>query len=149
MEAYKKGYSLQTLNLELNLAQDDPEAITYSLAQEEQDMRTVWLSLVFLTCAKAGVSRPSYAVEPKDDHGLSRFVTMVVEAFRKGYDLERLKLEQRLAASSADKDISSPEQQAKQNLESAVLSQSMRIVMLTCEEISGGKRPPGGVPPDT
>eukprot|EP00741_Cyanophora_paradoxa_P003125 tig00000670_g3034.t1 len=153
VEAYKRGYNLRALDLELSLAQDDASGLNYSLAQDEQDMRTVWLSLIFLTAAKVGVSRPSEAVPPSDELKLSHFVDMVIAAFQKGYDLKRLQLEQRFASSggifgaaagpAADAPSgSSAEAQAQKNVESAIVSQSMRIVFMTLESIFG--RPAGG-----
>ena len=96
LTAYERGFTVNALSLEL--AQCPTQTAGRPLMQEEVDLRSVWLSLVYLTLAN--VRHESQAPEavgasvPAEIRSqFQTFVYDVVNAAQGGYTLESLKLE--------------------------------------------------------
>ncbi|WP_218082258.1 hypothetical protein [Anthocerotibacter panamensis] len=121
IDAYHLGYSLVALNLEL-LAHQGSEADPLGLPGEETQIRTIWLTLVYMTlCYLEGIDLPTSTLPEAE--GLQELVVGVVEAYRAGYSLERLKLELVLETGGSQRPVG----------EAAILNQWMRLVFLTLE----------------
>jgi hypothetical protein len=129
LHAYRTGYSLVALQLEMSGA---TTGIGRALASDEIELRSVWLALVYKTLRQirfpsanptdGQVSQPARF----DRDRLDDFVTNIVTAVRKGYDMKRIQLEQALTASEGKDAPRSP-------LESAILNQSTRIIFTTLQ----------------
>jgi len=121
--AYDAGYSLPALNLELLADQkvtgDEALDRFIQLDPEEVNIRTVWLTLIYLTLAHC-----RQAVLPEAEEGLVTLVKGVCTAHREGYTLGTLKLEMLF------------EGNARPPQESAILSQWMRLVFLTLDNMT-------------
>ena len=142
LTAYERGFTVNALNLEL--AQCPTQTAGRPLMQEEVELRTVWLSLVYLTLANV-----RHESEASDSVGASvpaeirskfqTFVYDVVNAAQGGYTLESLKLEDMLRRQGTDSASLSA-------VEKAILGQSMRVVFLTLtvrdEAAAAGDLPP-------
>jgi len=122
--AYEKGFNMPALLLEVSTV--DKPSIERPLMPDEAELRTIWMSLIFLTLQTVGwpqlresPSQLSISFEEK----FSPFVANVVEAHRRGFDLRRLKLEEMISRTGSDK-VRTP-------IEQAMLQQSMRIIFLT------------------
>eukprot|EP00274_Cyanoptyche_gloeocystis_P001607 CAMPEP_0196663612 /NCGR_PEP_ID=MMETSP1086-20130531/53547_1 /TAXON_ID=77921 /ORGANISM="Cyanoptyche gloeocystis , Strain SAG4.97" /LENGTH=198 /DNA_ID=CAMNT_0041999501 /DNA_START=254 /DNA_END=850 /DNA_ORIENTATION=+ len=135
--AFLRGYSLQALQFELasneittGNAQLDERI---RLSAEEKQVRTVWLTLAYMTLNAVGYRPrdiPEWVRPAVDDtKGLESLVMGVMDAHRRGYSLESLKLEQTLLLRDGESAL--PESEA------AVRSQWMRIVFLTLDLIEG------------
>jgi len=116
------------------------------LAQEEVELRSLWLSLVYMTLQQvyhptrsiteeatgsAGVSAEAVAesVPSEIRQKFNTFVYDCVNARQGGWTLQTLKLEELMKSSggnSAAPDMTDP-------MEKAILGQSMRIVFLTLQ----------------
>lgn len=125
--AYERGFTASALNLELGALQT--QTAGRPLMQEEVELRTVWLCLVFLTLEN--IRHPSAAGGAVGDsvpgeirQKFQTFVYDVVNAAKGGFTLETLKLEDLLRRSDADAASLS-------QMEKAILGQSMRVVFLT------------------
>lgn len=114
LDAYRSGFSLQALQLELS---------THSscLQRDELELRSVWLTLVYKTLRQIGF--PARQILPDAPDKLDDFVKNIVAAVRAGYDIKRIQLEQSLSQGPNDK--------PRSVLESAVLGQSTRLVVTT------------------
>lgn len=133
--AYKAGYSLTALRLELStreLKSTDTNR-DISLTEQEKDTRLVWISLVYLTLARFSFKSERTPPDVRDElagtkfadlaSGLFRLVDTVCEAAKKGYNLDSFKLELRLKMDPADKELS--------GAQSSIRSQWSRIVFAT------------------
>ncbi len=122
IRAYRSGYTLEALNLELVANQKvtgDPLLDDFlRLDPQELDIRTTWLKLIYVTLTRLDGLEP-----PPDSGNLLDLVLGVIEAHQKGYTLDALKLELVLQT---------PEP-ARTQEESSILSQWMRLVFLTLE----------------
>lgn len=118
LDAYARGISLSALRSSLQR-----EAL---LASDEVELRDVWISLVYKTlrAVRFPVTLPddtgNFDMPPPPDQ-FDAFVRSIVAAKKEGSDLKRIQLE--LSVSSTR---SSP-------LESAILSQSTRLVVATLD----------------
>lgn len=119
LEAYKTGYSLSALRLELRGNVDTARA----LASDEAELRDVWLSLVYKTLRAVrypgGAGRELMAPDNFD-----AFVKSVVAARRDGLNLNRI---QKVQESGDGKGLS--------ELEQAILRQSTRLVVATIDVV--------------
>ena len=142
LTAYERGFTVNALSLEL--AQCPTQTAGRPLMQEEVDLRSVWLSLVYLTLAN--VRHESEALEavgasvPAEIRSkFQTFVYDVVNAAQGGYTLESLKLEDMLRRQGTDSESLGA-------VEKAILGQSMRVVFLTLtvrdEAAAAGDLPP-------
>jgi len=126
--AYERGFTVPALQLELS--QVTAQTAGRPLAPEEAELRTVWLSLVYLTLANVGHATSGNpeavgaSAPPEIRQKFQTFVYDVVNAKQGGFTLESLKLEDMLRRQGADAEALSP-------LEKAILGQSMRVVFLT------------------
>ncbi|WP_287129701.1 hypothetical protein [Candidatus Cyanaurora vandensis] len=124
--AYESGYSLEALNLELLADQkvtgDETLDEMLRLTEEELQIRTNWLKLVFMTLDRARPRDPE--APPLTDDGLDNLVNGVIDSQQRGYTLESLKLEIVLETGGSDRTPG----------ETAILSQWMRLVFLTLEQ---------------
>lgn len=148
--AYERGFTLSALQLELSML--TTQSAGRPLMREELDLRTVWLSLVYLALGK--VQHPSEASAlvgasvPADiRQKFECFVSDVVDARADGASLPSLKLEDMLRRADAD------ELAALSTMERAILGQAMRVVFLTITvleetEAAGGSKPNKGKNPD-
>ena len=142
LTAYERGFTVNALSLEL--AQCPRQTAGRPLMQEEVELRSVWLSLVYLTLANV-----RHESEASDSVGASvpaeirsqfqTFVYDVVNAAQGGYTLESLKLEDMLRRQGTDS-------ASLGAVEKAILGQSMRVVFLTLtvrdEAAAAGDLPP-------
>lgn len=138
LAAYREGYSLQALQMELATSGASAQALR-ALQSDEVELRAVWLSLVYKTLRVLGYpAKRSVEAEGKD--GMDEFVGNIVNAVRMGYDIKRIQLEQSL--SQRDK--------PRTTLESAILGQSTRLVVTTIsaanEDMQGRQGESGGTP---
>jgi len=135
MEAYVSGVSVPVINLYLQVeskrtgvAEVDEIFARRPLDAVEVEMRSAWLRIVHSTLELSGVRRgasnaqpaPVLAVEAGDPR-MQNFVKQVMRHVCMGYDLQRIKFEQMLKGG------------VKSNLESAVFSQGMRLVLITLD----------------
>ena len=141
LTAYERGFTVNALNLELQTA---GQTAGRPLMQEEVDLRTVWLSLVYLTLAnvrhESEASEAVGASVPAEIRSkFQTFVYDVVNAAQGGYTLESLKLEDMLRRQGTDSESLGA-------VEKAILGQSMRVVFLTLtvrdEAAAAGDLPP-------
>lgn len=155
MAAYKAGYSLMALKLELaanelgkvkvgvdekGMVQEQGETVKnggktievdVGLRQQEKDTRMVWIKLVYLTLDRFRYVQESAPVPLEtasrgtDDEemvrGLAALVQSTVDASRRGYTLQTLKMENMMKG----------QQKELTPAEKSIRSQWMRIVFLT------------------
>ena len=142
LTAYERGFTVNALNLEL--AQCPTQTAGRPLMQEEVKLRSVWLSLVYLTLAnvrhESEASESVGASVPAEIRSkFQTFVYDVVNAAQGGYTLESLKLEDMLRRQGTDSESLGA-------VEKAILGQSMRVVFLTLtvrdEAAAAGDLPP-------
>ena len=125
-DAYDEGIMVPALNLELSMCQQYTAG--RPLQSDEIDLRTVWLSLVYLTFERVGYESKSAGAFPGQSVAADlrqKFYTFtydIVNAKRQGYDLAGLKLEEVLQNA-----------EEKTPMEQAVLSQAMRICYLAIQ----------------
>ncbi|KAJ1632055.1 hypothetical protein T492DRAFT_991656 [Pavlovales sp. CCMP2436] len=152
---YERGFTIPALQLELSLT----PALTAGrpLMQEEVDLRTLWVVLVYMAlqqayhpCAAAAVVGESLPADIRAK--FNTFVYDVVNAKRGGWTLQTLKLEDLMRRSASGGEGGgeggngdAPPMTA---MEKAVLSQSMRVVFLTLQGLddvnkASGKSIPG------
>ncbi len=130
LTAYRAGYSLDTLKLELiaqrRLTGNEALDINLALNEEELAVRDLWLRLIYLTLEETGESGPAertgFEHPSEDETGIQPLVSGVVRAHKDGYNIDSFKLE----LLYDDKQMQDPEQ-------AALLSQWMRIVFLALE----------------
>mmetsp|Transcript_11401 Transcript_11401/g.23076 ORF Transcript_11401/g.23076 Transcript_11401/m.23076 type:complete len:231 (-) Transcript_11401:1325-2017(-) len=140
IQAFRAGYSVQTLQMEIaaETGSDRATMLPRPLRDDEVELRSMWLSLVFKTLRAAsgttdepsgGPSSSSSAAAPASFDPFDAFVANVIRAFRAGSNFERMKLEQSLSVGAQG----TPQRTAE---EAAILLQSTRIVVLTLEYLS-------------
>ena len=105
LTAYERGFTVNALSLEL--AQCPTQTAGRPLMQEEVELRTVWLSLVYLTLANvrhesAAPEAVGASVPAEIRQKFQTFVYDVVNAAQGGYTLEALKLEDMLRRQGTD-----------------------------------------------
>jgi len=134
--AYERGLTIPQVQLEITQCQT--QTAGRALMQEEIDLRTVWLSLIYLTLERVEHRKGSSigsTVDPDLRQKFYTFVYDVVNAKKQGYTLQTLKLEQ-IMKNSSGQPTSIAEKTEQMNaqqrqIEEAILSQSMRLVFLT------------------
>jgi len=125
-DAFDEGIMVPALNLDLSMCQQ--YSAGRPLQPDEIDLRTVWLSLVYLTFERVGYESKSAGAFPGQSVAADlrqKFYTFtydIVNAKKQGYDLANLKLEEVLQSS-----------EEKTPMEQAVLSQAMRICYLAIQ----------------
>ena len=142
LTAYERGFTVSALNLEL--AQCPAQTAGRPLMQEEVELRSVWVCLVYLTLAnvqhKSDAPEAVGASVPAEiRQKFQTFVYDVVNAQRGGFTLESLKLEEMLRRQgTAAEGLSA--------VEKAILGPSMRVIFLTLtvrdEAEAAGNLPP-------
>lgn len=151
LTAYERGFTVNALNLELS--QCPTQTAGRPLMQEEVELRSVWLCLVYLTLAN--VQHRSEAPEavgasvPADiRQKFQTFVYDVVNAAQGGYTLESLKLEDMMRRQGKDTE-------GMDQMQKAILGQSMRVIFLTltvreesaaAEDLPPPRRPGPSIP---
>ena len=158
---FLKGWSISQMNMELS--QVPTQSANRPLMEEEIELRTVWMSIVYLTLfhqatCKFGGDAHS-AVSPELRSKFNTFTYDVCNAHKQGLSLQTLKLTELFRRDDSDSDSnsgsSSTLEEPKSPLEEAVLSQCMRVAFLTLDvmkdEEGFGKKnnlgPPGVGPP--
>lgn len=131
LQAYKRGFSLTALQLEMGGA-DTTAVLGRPLQSDEVELRSVWLALAYKTMRYLGLGPGDQMGEPSatgesssafDRDRLDDFVQGICIAAEKGYDQKRIQLEQSLNPSSSSSSNTA--------LENAILQQSIRIVLTT------------------
>jgi len=125
-DAYDEGIMVPALNLELSMCKQYTAG--RPLQSDEIELRTVWLSLAYLTFERVGYecksadAFPGQSVAAELRQKFYTFTYDIVNAKKQGYDLDALKLEEVLQSS-----------EEKTPMEKAVLSQAMRICYLAIQ----------------
>jgi len=125
-DAYDNGIMVPALNLELSMCQQYTAG--RPLQQDETELRTVWLSLIYLTFERVGYASKSADTFPGQSVAADlrqKFYTFtydIVNAKKQGFDLATLKLEEVLQSS-----------EERTPTEQAILSQAMRICYLAIQ----------------
>lgn len=125
-DAYDEGIMVPALNLELSMCRRYTAG--RPLQSDEIDLRTVWLSLVYLTFERVGYKSKSADTFPGQSVAADlrqKFYTFtydIVNAKKQGLELAGLKLEEVLQSS-----------EERTPMEKAVLSQAMRICYLAIQ----------------
>eukprot|EP00310_Coccolithus_braarudii_P022284 CAMPEP_0183353744 /NCGR_PEP_ID=MMETSP0164_2-20130417/34806_1 /TAXON_ID=221442 /ORGANISM="Coccolithus pelagicus ssp braarudi, Strain PLY182g" /LENGTH=193 /DNA_ID=CAMNT_0025526477 /DNA_START=126 /DNA_END=707 /DNA_ORIENTATION=+ len=124
-DAYDEGIMVPALNLDLSMCQQYTAG--RPLQPDEIELRTVWLSLIYLTFERVGYTSktdtfPGQSVAADLRQKFYTFTYDIVNAKKQGYDLATLKLEEVLQSS-----------EERTPMEQAVLSQAMRICYLTIQ----------------
>lgn len=139
--AFKAGYSLTALQFELS--NNEIQYKNTGLTEKEKETRLTWITLVYLTLQKVAFKSEKAVPKVRDDlgesnvgkmvNGLTGLVENVVEAARKGFDLQRFKMELSLRSDTASDQLS--------GAEISIRSQWSRIVFMTVkvlpEELTG------------
>lgn len=137
MAAYKAGYSISALKLELSANEKTNATFMgrdISLNDQEKQTRLIWIALVYLTLSKTKLvsERPVPSIESEFKNteldklvsGLNALVQSILEAEAKGYNLDKFKMELTMQKTiGQDDDLT----QAQAN----VRSQWSRIVFAT------------------
>lgn len=129
MKAYSQGYTVPSLTMEVGMCTQ--QTAGRPLQAEEVELRTVWMTLVYLVLEKARwpQSTPrNVRIDPPFKDKFDDFVENVMRAHQRGYSLQSLKLEEMMRKGG---DPRTP-------WESAVLSQSLRIVFTTLSVMQEG-----------
>jgi len=127
-DAYDEGVMVPALNLELSMCQQYTAG--RPLQSDEIELRTVWLSLVYLTFERVGYESKStggFLGQSVAEELRQKFYTFtydIVNAKKQGFDLAGLKLEEVLQ---------SDDEEERPPMEQAVLSQAMRICYLAIQ----------------
>lgn len=140
MAAYKAGYSLNALQLELRTNEKETTEVAdpaiaagrdLALNDNEKQTRLIWITLVYLTMSKTRMVParpvPSVASELRgsalDDmlSGLVALVDSIFEAEKKGYNLQTFKMELAMQKDTGQSEEITPSQ-------ASVRSQWSRIV---------------------
>uniref|UniRef100_A0A7S0L487 Uncharacterized protein n=1 Tax=Coccolithus braarudii TaxID=221442 RepID=A0A7S0L487_9EUKA len=140
--AFERGVSFERLAQALSGC--ERQTAGRPLMAEEEELRKVWACLVYLTLEEtdhhphyhAAPASPGQTVPAEQRERFADFVTNVVDARAKGITLPSLQLE---SVWRGD--------EPRNAVETAVLSQSMRVVFLTItvlkeEALASGKEPP-------
>ena len=154
LSGYEQGFTIPALQLELSTV--PTQSAGRPLARDEVELRTVWLSLVYLVAENVGhPSQPNQSrskskttaaavgatVPPEIRSQFCTFIYDVVNARQSGYTLETLKLEDLMRRSGGD------EEKSMTDMERAILSQSMRICFLTLTVLDETEKATGKQPP--
>ncbi|KAG5181511.1 hypothetical protein JKP88DRAFT_199922, partial [Tribonema minus] len=95
MKAYESGFAVPTLSMEIGMCGNNSAG--RPLMAEEVELRTVWMTLVYLTLERARwpqrVPRAAGISAPFKNE-FDPFVGNIMRAHSSGYDLNRLKLEE-------------------------------------------------------
>jgi len=133
--AYKSGYSIAALNLELYMNQkitgDEKLDSVLTLSDGEKKARQTWIELVYLTLNHRGFAREQAPPKPDDHMGLENLVRVITDAHKRGYTLDTFKLEESLR--TADTGPPSPELERLNKAQKSIRSQFMRIVFIANE----------------
>lgn len=133
--AYKAGYSITALKLELSANAIDGQYMgrDISLNEQEKETRLIWITLVYLTLGRCGFKSdnppPPVSKDLKGTKlepllvGLSGLVESVCDAAKRGYNLQTFKMELNFKSPEGSSQMSS----AQAN----VRSQWSRIVFAT------------------
>lgn len=125
-DAYDEGVMVPALNLELSTCQQ--YSAGRPLQSDEIELRTVWLSLVYLTFERVGYESKStggflgQSVAADLRQKFYTFTYDIVNAKKQGFDLAELKLEEVLQSD-----------EERSPMEQAILSQAMRICYLAIQ----------------
>lgn len=135
VSAYEQGFAVPALLLELG--QIEVSTAGRSLMQEEVDLRTLWVGLVYLTAQQLfhptqGGGDMGGTVPPDIRSKFNTFVYDVVNAKRGGWTFQTLKLEELMRSSGGEGGV---EVSSMSAMERAILGQSMRVVFLTIQVI--------------
>mmetsp|Transcript_41644 Transcript_41644/g.69575 ORF Transcript_41644/g.69575 Transcript_41644/m.69575 type:complete len:309 (+) Transcript_41644:139-1065(+) len=149
-EAYVSGASVSSINLQLqvNSQTGNPELDSFlsergGLQADEVELRNAWLTVCYLTFEEANVLRddiPASGNAGLDEERLGTFVRNVVSLAKQGNDANRIKLTEVLK-------MSGPDAQPRTDMESAVLSQAIRLVFCALDLCGGRIIPPSSPPP--
>ncbi|KAK3253640.1 hypothetical protein CYMTET_37115 [Cymbomonas tetramitiformis] len=147
-EAYVTGAAVASISLQLQMStatgNDELDAFIAQrggLQAEEIELRTSWISICYLTFDEANVLRddiPASGQAGLEEERLGIFVRNVVHLAKQGYDAQRVKLAEVLKMSSADA-------QPRSDMESAVMSQAVRLVFCSLDACGGRLVPPSEV----
>lgn len=133
--AYKAGYSITALKLELaaNETQAKHMGRDVTLNDQEKETRLIWIALVYLTLTKYKFNSertpPPVSADLQGSKmeslvpGLTGLVESVCDAASKGYSLQTFKMELSLKKEASGKAISGPE--------ASIRSQWSRIIFAT------------------
>lgn len=125
-DAYDEGVMVPALNLELSTCQQ--YSAGRPLQADEIELRTVWLSLVYLTFERVGYESKrtggflGQSVAADLRQKFHTFTYDIVNAKKQGFDLAELKLEEVLQSD-----------EERSPMEQAILSQAMRICYLAIQ----------------
>jgi len=149
-EAYVSGASVSSINLQLqiNSQTGNPELDSFlgergGLQADEVELRNAWLTVCYLTFEEANVLRddiPASGNAGLDDERLGTFVRNVVSLAKEGNDANRIKLTEVLK-------MSGPDALPRTDMESAVMSQAIRLVFCALDLCGGRIIPPSSPPP--
>jgi len=150
-EAYVSGASVSSVNLQLQMSPNtgNPELDALlsqrgGLQEDEVELRNSWITVCFLTFDEANVLRddvPTSGNAGLDEERLGIFVKNVVTLAKQGYDAQRVKLMEVLK-------MSGPDAQPRSDMESAVMSQAIRLVFCALDLCGGRTIPPSDPSPD-
>mmetsp|Transcript_6918 Transcript_6918/g.21037 ORF Transcript_6918/g.21037 Transcript_6918/m.21037 type:complete len:261 (-) Transcript_6918:326-1108(-) len=139
MAAYKKGYSIPALQMELSMTKIDvssDERVNQALELRDNEKKTryVWIVLIYLALQKIGFPSNVKRVQiPKDEltPALEVLVDKVTDAYKRGFSFEGLKMELTLNRKS-----DAPELNADA---ASIRSQWMRIVYITNQLVASNQ----------
>jgi len=139
---YEIGATIPALSLALSMC--ETQTAGRPLMAEEVDLRALWIALVYLTLES--VNHPTKhsgpevgaTVPPDQREKFEPFVRSVVSRKQRGFTLQALKLEEILTDAGEGGSAS-----ARTPIETAILSQSMRLVFLTLTVLDEELPPPG------
>eukprot|EP00241_Pyramimonas_parkeae_P007103 CAMPEP_0114231762 /NCGR_PEP_ID=MMETSP0058-20121206/4230_1 /TAXON_ID=36894 /ORGANISM="Pyramimonas parkeae, CCMP726" /LENGTH=305 /DNA_ID=CAMNT_0001343159 /DNA_START=202 /DNA_END=1120 /DNA_ORIENTATION=- len=150
-EAYVSGATVSQVSLQLQMSPNtgnaELDALLASrggLRADEVELRRGWVTCCFVAFDEAAVLReqvPEDVDVGVDDPRLAVFVRNVVRMAKQGMDAQRVKLTEVLA-------MSDPDSAPRSDVESAVLSQAIRIVFCALDA-AGGRTIPPQSPPET
>lgn len=135
LAAYKAGYSITALKLELSANEITAKYMgrDTALNEQEKETRLTWIALVYLTLARYGFSSENKPPAVKDDvkggsleklvPGLQALVGSVCDAADRGYNLQTFKMEESLKRDVGGDPLSSAQ--------ASIKSQWSRIVFTT------------------
>ncbi|GMI36568.1 hypothetical protein TrRE_jg5005 [Triparma retinervis] len=132
---YELGMTIPQLQLELSSCKS--QTAGRPLLAEEVELRSIWISLVYLTLERVSHLKTSSSlgdtVDPAIRQKFYTFVYDVVNAHKQGYTLQTLKLENlvRSGAEEGGEVEEAGKSEQDKAIEKAILSQSMRLVFLT------------------
>eukprot|EP00188_Purpureofilum_apyrenoidigerum_P004320 Plantae.Rhodophyta-Purpureofilum_apyrenoidigerum.ctg48026.p1 GENE.Plantae.Rhodophyta-Purpureofilum_apyrenoidigerum.ctg48026~~Plantae.Rhodophyta-Purpureofilum_apyrenoidigerum.ctg48026.p1 ORF type:complete len:203 (+),score=40.32 Plantae.Rhodophyta-Purpureofilum_apyrenoidigerum.ctg48026:51-611(+) len=115
VEAYQKGYSMTALQMEMQMEK------ARELQADEVELRTIYVTLVYKTLLILGVKQKPGTSKVESLPGpFDSFIQQIVEATRRGYSLERIRLQLNLN-----------NEENRNSTESAILQQGSRLVFET------------------